>query len=70
MFRGLTAAQARAEMLADGIPAGFADILLEVSLAYHQHGGADRLTTTVKDLTGREPISLERFVQDHREAFA
>ncbi|WP_344313215.1 NAD(P)H-binding protein [Fodinicola feengrottensis] len=69
VFRGLTAAQARAEMLADGIPAGFADILLEVSLAY-QHGGADRLTTTVKDLTGREPISLERFVQDHREAFA
>lgn len=67
-FRGLSDEQAREEMLRSGLPAGNADTLIAVSRVY-RHGGAERITTTVRDLTGNAPVSLEEFVRDHESVF-
>ncbi|MFB9193400.1 SDR family oxidoreductase [Actinomadura verrucosospora] len=67
-FVGLSDADARAAMLERGLPAFHADALIEVSRAYRD-GGAETVTTTVRDLTGREPTTFEQFVRDHRSAF-
>lgn len=68
-FAGLTDEQARAGMLRGGLPEFYADALLEVSRAY-RNGGAETVTPTVHDLTGRAPVSFEQFVRDHRAVFA
>lgn len=67
-FRGLSDEDARAEMLERGLPASYADSLIEVSRAY-RHGGAETVTTTVAELTGRAPGTFEQFVRDHRSSF-
>ncbi|HEX4216243.1 MAG TPA: NAD(P)H-binding protein [Candidatus Dormibacteraeota bacterium] len=61
--------EARARMLERGLPRFHADALIDVTRAYRQ-GGAERVTQTVRDLTGRDPIDLARFVSNHRDAFA
>lgn len=60
--------EARAGMLRSGLPDFHADALIEVSRAYRD-GGAGSVTSAVDDLTGRNPISFEQFVDD-RAAFA
>jgi uncharacterized protein YbjT (DUF2867 family) len=67
-FTGLTDEAARAGMLQRGLPESYADALIEVSRAY-RNGGAERVTPTVRDLTGSEPTSFAQFVRDHRAAF-
>jgi uncharacterized protein YbjT (DUF2867 family) len=67
-FRGLPDEQARAEMVRSGLPAGYADTLIEVNRAYRD-GGVERVTPTVRDLTGHDPGSLEQFVRDHLPVF-
>lgn len=56
-------------MLQRGLPEFYADALIEVSRAYRD-GGVDTATSTVRDLTGREPNTFEQFVREHRAAFA
>ncbi|WP_200842341.1 SDR family oxidoreductase [Actinomadura sp. K4S16] len=67
-FVGLSDDEARAAMLERGLPAYHADALIEVSRAY-RNGGAEAVTTAVRDLTGREPTTFEQFARDHRAAF-
>jgi uncharacterized protein YbjT (DUF2867 family) len=64
-FTGLTDEAAKAGMLRRGLPESYADALIEVSRAYRE-GGAERVTTAVRDLTGREPTPFAEFVRDHR----
>lgn len=68
-FAGLSDTEARSAMLRRGLPPDYADALIEVSRAY-RHGGAEAVTTTVRDITGREPTTFEQFVRDHRGAFS
>jgi uncharacterized protein YbjT (DUF2867 family) len=68
-FVGLSDADARAAMLARGLPEFYADALVEVGAAYRD-GGADAVTSVVADLTGSAPVDFARFVHDHRAAFA
>ncbi|WP_246281635.1 NmrA family NAD(P)-binding protein [Fodinicola acaciae] len=65
-FHGQTDDEARAAMLARGTPA---DTLLAVYRAYRD-GGAEQVSTVVRDLTGRDPISFGQFVHDHRAVFS
>ena len=67
-FTGLSDEEARSALLRSGLPEFHADALLDVSRAY-RHGGADLVTTTVRDLTGRAPMTFEQFVRDHQPAF-
>ena len=65
----LTSEVARAAMLARGLPSFHVEALLQVAAAYRD-GGADTVTSTVADLTGRPPRSLADYARDHRAAFA
>lgn len=67
-FTGLTDEEARAGLLRGGLPAFHVDALVEVARAYRD-GGAATVTSTVRDLTGRAPVSFEQFVRDHRAVF-
>jgi uncharacterized protein YbjT (DUF2867 family) len=61
--------EARSGMLRRGLPGFYADALIDVACAYRR-GGAERVTASVRELTGRDPVDLTRFVTDHRDAFA
>jgi uncharacterized protein YbjT (DUF2867 family) len=67
-YAGLSDDEARAALAAAGVSAFATDALIGVSRAYRD-GGADTVTSTVRDLTGREPVDFERFVRDHVAAF-
>jgi len=67
-FIGLSDQDARTGMLQRGLPEFYADALIEVSQAYRD-GGVDTITSTVRDLTGRDLNTFERFVREQRAAF-
>ncbi|MFF3915985.1 SDR family oxidoreductase [Streptomyces sp. NPDC001852] len=60
--------EARAAMLRRGVPQFHADALIGVARAY-RNGGADTVTSTVPDLTGRAALGFAAFVRRNREAF-
>ncbi len=68
-FVELSDEEARARMLARGVPEFYADALIEVSRAYRD-GGAESVTDDVEQLTGRRPTSLSTFVRDYQHMFA
>jgi uncharacterized protein YbjT (DUF2867 family) len=61
--------QARAGMLADGIPEWLVDALLDLG-AFYRTGAASLVSDDVERLTGRGPRSVEDFVRDHPAVFA
>ncbi|HEX4253318.1 MAG TPA: NmrA family NAD(P)-binding protein [Pseudonocardia sp.] len=65
---GLSDEEARAGLLGRGLPPFHADALIDVARAYRD-GGAESVTTTVSELTGREPTTFEQFVRAHRSVF-
>lgn len=67
-YVGLPDDQARAAMLNRGVPQFHADTLIEVARAYRS-GGADTVTSTVPELTGRPAVGLADFVSRHRDVF-
>ena len=60
---------ARRGMLASGMPIWMASALLELFERFRA-GGAASVADGVREGTGRAPIPLERFILDHRAAFA
>ncbi len=53
--------------VAAGIPEGYADAAVDL-YRYYGTGAAARVTSTVRELTGREPIRFEQFARDHAAA--
>ncbi|MDE2141597.1 MAG: NAD(P)H-binding protein [Elusimicrobia bacterium] len=60
---------ARRGMLSAGMPAWMTEAILELAEEFRS-GGADLSTDDVRRATGRAPISIERFLDDHLRAFA
>lgn len=60
---------ARRAMTTAGIPAWRVDALLGLAERWRS-GAADLAADGVRAATGREPLTLEAFVRDHRAAFA
>jgi hypothetical protein len=56
-------------MIADGVPEIYTDYLIDL-YQYFRAGGAAGVTTSVKDVTGRDPISFEQFAREYAAAFA
>ena len=54
----------RRELLAQGMEPAFVNVQLVIG-AIAGLGLADRLTADVRNLLGREPIALDRFIADH-----
>lgn len=61
--------KAKAGMLKSGMPEIMADAILELMEEGTRPSGGYR-TTTVRDVTGREPRSFEEWVRDHVAAFS
>jgi uncharacterized protein YbjT (DUF2867 family) len=59
---------ARAAMLGMGLSEWLADALVEL-FNFYRDGGAAHVTDTVRQVTGRAPISLAQFARDYAEAF-
>lgn len=57
-----------AGLLAHGVPADYARFLVEI-LGYLKAGYAERTTTAVKDLTGRDPVTFAQYAQRARRAW-
>jgi uncharacterized protein YbjT (DUF2867 family) len=59
---------AREAMLGMGLSEWLADALVEL-FNFYRDGGAAHVTDAVRQVTGREPISLAQFARDYAEAF-
>ncbi|HEX8845877.1 MAG TPA: SDR family oxidoreductase [Pyrinomonadaceae bacterium] len=59
---------ARGAMTGMGMQPWLADALVEL-FEFYSEGGAERVTDTVRAVTGREPITFAQFARDHAEAF-
>jgi uncharacterized protein YbjT (DUF2867 family) len=68
-FVELSDDEARARMVARGLPDFHVDALIEVSRAYRD-GGAETVTDDVEQLTVRRATSLSTFVRDYQHLFA
>ena len=53
----------RAGMKANGIPDYYADLLVDLD-RWYESGKADLVTSSIRDVTGREPTTFEQFVRD------
>jgi uncharacterized protein YbjT (DUF2867 family) len=62
------AAQFRATLLQYGLPEWLAEGVLE-GYEVISRGGMAQVTNTIREITGREPNTLEHFIRDHRDAF-
>jgi len=58
----------RKGLLAGGVPADYTEFLLAI-LGFLKQGYAERTTTSVRELIGREPVPFERFARDHSAAW-
>jgi len=55
-------------MKAHGVPDLYADYLVDLD-RWYESGKGDVITTSIRDVTGREPNSFENFVKECREQF-
>ncbi len=56
-------------MTSAGVPAAYAELLLDLH-RYYREGKASSTTGDVKKVTGREPIRFDQYAKDHAGAFA
>ncbi len=68
-FANVPPAAARSTMIEAGMPEWLADGLLEL-YDTQRRGGLAETTSTVSEILGRPPRTLEAFAADHAEAFA
>ena len=64
---GMTAEERKGQFIAAGVPPIYAEIMVSSQLAMAQ-GKMGPPSTTVKELTGREPTSVEVFLSGQRNA--
>ncbi|MGJ7542403.1 SDR family oxidoreductase [Variovorax sp. LT1R16] len=59
----------RQGLLSAGLPADYAEFLLSI-LGMFKAGLADRITDTVRQITGHDPIRMEQYAQDFKAHWA
>jgi uncharacterized protein YbjT (DUF2867 family) len=64
----ITPGQLKEGALALGMPEPYVDALVDLDRAYAA-GELSQVTTTVAELTGRDPIRFEQFAKDHADKF-
>ncbi|WP_020664610.1 SDR family oxidoreductase [Amycolatopsis benzoatilytica] len=67
-YRGLSNGEALSALTGAGMPAFHAEALVEVCNVYRD-GGAEKVTPTVEEVTGRRPRSFREFAAAHRGLF-
>jgi uncharacterized protein YbjT (DUF2867 family) len=68
-YQGMSNEQALSLLPRFGVPVFEAEALVEVCNTYLD-GGAETVTSTVEEITGRPPVGFREFVGAHRETFA
>lgn len=68
-YEDIDPAVLRKGLLEAKLPADYVEFLL-VILGFLAQGYAERTTTAVRDLLGRDPIAFERYARDNRGAWA
>jgi hypothetical protein len=58
----------RAGMKANGVPDFYADYLVDLD-RWYESGKADVVTSSIRDVTGRDPTTFEQFVTDFAREF-
>ena len=53
----------KAGMLAEGVPEGIADRLIDLERFYRE-GGASRITNDIEQVTGRAPLRFAQYARD------
>ena len=69
VFEDIEPGVLRSGLLAAGLPADYVEFLLAI-LVFLKQGYAERTTTAVRELLGREPIRFEQYARDNRGAWA
>ena len=64
----LTESDARAGMKSHGVPDVYADHLVDLD-RWYESGKGDQLTSSIRDVTGREPTSFASFVKEFAGEF-
>ena len=64
----LTESDIRAVMKSHGVPDLYADHLVDLD-RWYESGKGDQLTSSIRDITGREPTSFESFVKEFAGEF-
>jgi uncharacterized protein YbjT (DUF2867 family) len=64
----LSDAELTRAMVGMGIPAVYVDALIDLD-RYYRTGEAGRVTTAVKDVTGRDPISFDQFAREYADVW-
>jgi uncharacterized protein YbjT (DUF2867 family) len=67
-FVELTEDQYRQALVSNGIPAPYADAVVDL-VSYYGKDKASQITEDVKKLTGRDPIKFDQYARDHASAF-
>jgi uncharacterized protein YbjT (DUF2867 family) len=60
---------ARSAMIASGAPELYADYVIDL-YQFFRDGGADGVSSAVKEVTGHDPVPFEQFVRDFADVFA
>lgn len=58
----------REKLIAGGIPSDYAEFLLSI-LSFFKLGYSAATTDSVKEITGREPISFHKYAEDYKNSF-
>jgi len=64
----LTESDIRAGMKSHGVPDLYADYLVDLD-RWYESGKGDQLTSSIRDITGREPTTFESFVEEFAGEF-
>jgi uncharacterized protein YbjT (DUF2867 family) len=64
----ITPEQYKQAVLAAGMPPVYVEALVDLD-RYYASGGMAKVTPTVKELTGRDPIRFEQFAKDYADKF-
>lgn len=64
-FEDITPEVMRENLLGAGLPADYTEFLLMI-LSFFKLGYSEAITTSVKDITGKEPISFAKYAEDYK----
>jgi len=63
-YISLSPTDMKAGMLAEGTPEGIADRLIDLE-RFYRDGGASRITSDIKRVTGRDPVRFAQYARDY-----
>jgi uncharacterized protein YbjT (DUF2867 family) len=67
-YQEISVEEFRSGLLGAGVPKDYAELLVAI-MGFLREGYSERTTTSVKDITGKDPRSFENFTNDYKTAY-